>query len=131
MHMHRHMHIAMSSTAIDRGRFLLRVRPGPDIVPICPHLSSQFTKGQGVLANPAGGPTAPAKLRLAFEAAPFSLLVEKAGGASSDAVEGRSILDVPIGGIDQRTSLCIGSANEVARFNELVLDGRAPIPYAG
>ena len=51
--------------------------------------------------------TAPAKLRLAFEAAPFSLLVEKAGGKSSDAVTpgGRSILDVPIEGFGQRARL--------------------------
>ena len=68
-------------------------------------------------------------LRLAFEAAPFSLLVEQAGGKSSDAVSGGSILDVVIHGIDQRTSLAIGSAEEVERFNDLVLTGEPPIPY--
>ena len=45
-----------------------------------------FSKGQGVLTNPPGGDSAPAKLRLAFECAPFANLVEKAGGKSSDAV---------------------------------------------
>ena len=86
-----------------------------------PDICQQFSKGQGVLTNPPGGDTAPAKLRLAFECAPFSKLVEAAGGKSSDAVTGGSILDVKIEGIDQRTSIAIGSAEEVDRFNELVL----------
>ena len=94
-----------------------------------PDICQQFSKGQGVLTNPPGGKTAPAKLRLAFEAAPFSLLVEMAGGKSSDAVEGGSILDVTIEGIDQRTSLAIGSADEVDRFTDLVLTGEPPIPF--
>ena len=33
---------------------------------------------------------------------------------------GGSVLDVEITGIDQRTALCIGSANEVDRFNEML-----------
>ncbi len=50
------------------------------------------------------------------------LLVEKAGGKTSDGVTGKSVLDMEITGIDQRTALCIGSANEVERFNEAVLN---------
>jgi len=96
---------------------------------LVPDICQQFSKGQGILTNPPGGSTAPAKLRLAFEAAPFSKLVELAGGKSSDAVTGGSILDVKIEGIDQRTSLAIGSADEVDRFNNLVLTGQPPIPY--
>lgn len=96
---------------------------------LVPDICQQFSKGQGILTNPPGGKTAPAKLRLAFEAAPFSKLVELAGGKSSDAVTGGSILDVTIEGIDQRTSLAIGSAEEVDRFNDLVLTGAPPIPY--
>lgn len=96
---------------------------------LVPDICQQFSKGQGILTNPPGGKTAPAKLRLAFEAAPFSKLVELAGGKSSDAVTGGSILDVKIEGIDQRTSLAIGSADEVDRFNALVLTGEPPIPY--
>merc|ERR1712187_642310 len=57
---------------------------------------------------------------LAFEASPFGLLVEKAGGKTSDGVSGGSVLDVPIEAVDQRTALCIGSSNEVARFNDMV-----------
>jgi sedoheptulose-bisphosphatase len=83
-------------------------------------LLSQFTKEQGIFVNPTCS-SSPAKLRLAFEAAPFALLVEKAGGKTSDGVTGGSILDVEISAVDQRTALCIGSANEVDRFNEFVL----------
>jgi len=87
---------------------------------LVPDICQQFTKRQGVFANPTSS-SSPAKLRLAFEAAPFGLLVEKAGGKTSNGIDGGSILDVAITGIDQRTALCIGSANEVDRFNEMVL----------
>eukprot|EP00629_Pelagomonadales_sp_RCC1024_P011966 CAMPEP_0119260318 /NCGR_PEP_ID=MMETSP1329-20130426/760_1 /TAXON_ID=114041 /ORGANISM="Genus nov. species nov., Strain RCC1024" /LENGTH=377 /DNA_ID=CAMNT_0007259741 /DNA_START=41 /DNA_END=1170 /DNA_ORIENTATION=+ len=83
---------------------------------LVPDIYQQFTKTQGVFANPTSD-SSPAKLRLAFEAAPFGLLVEKAGGKTSDGVTGGSILDVEINAVDQRTALCIGSANEVDRFN--------------
>ena len=79
----------------------------------------QFTKGQGIFTNPTSE-NSPAKLRLAFEAAPFGLLVEKAGGKTSDGVTGNSILDVQINGVDQRTALALGSKNEVERFNEML-----------
>ena len=42
----------------------------------------------------------PAKLRLAFEAAPFGRLVEMAGGRTSDGVSGNSVLDMRRGQID-------------------------------
>jgi len=35
-------------------------------------------------------------------------------------VSGNSVLDVVITKVDQRTALCIGSANEVDRFNDMV-----------
>ena len=84
-----------------------------------PDIYQQFTKEQGVFTNPTSQ-SSPAKLRLAFEAAPFGLLVEKSGGKTSDGVTGGSILDVQIDGVDQRTALAIGSANEVDRFNNLL-----------
>jgi len=88
---------------------------------LVPDVCQQFTKRMGVFSNPTSQ-SSPAKLRLAFEAAPFGLLVEKAGGKTSDGVSGNSVLDLEITGIDQRTALCIGSAKEVDRFNEMVLD---------
>jgi hypothetical protein len=81
-----------------------------------PDVYQQFTKGMGVFCNPTSEKS-PAKLRLAFEAAPFGLLVEKSGGLTSDGVTGGSILDVPINAVDQRTPVCMGSADEVKRFN--------------
>jgi len=85
---------------------------------LVPDVYQQFTKQQGVFSNPTSE-ASPAKLRLAFEAAPFGLLVEKAGGKTSDGVTGGSVLDVQINAVDQRTALCIGSANEVDRFNSM------------
>jgi sedoheptulose-bisphosphatase len=97
------------------ARYTLRYTGG-----LVPDVCQQFTKGMGVFGNPTSE-NSPAKLRLAFEAAPFGLLVEKAGGKTSNGVDGASILDTKITGIDQRTPLCIGSAKEVERFNEMVL----------
>jgi sedoheptulose-bisphosphatase len=96
------------------NKFTLRYSGG-----LVPDVYQQFTKQQGVFANPTSE-SSPAKLRLAFEAAPFGLLVEKAGGKTSDGTSGGSVLDVKINEVDQRTALCIGSANEVDRFNEMV-----------
>jgi len=95
-------------------RYTLRYSGG-----LVPDVYQQFTKQQGVFSNPTSG-ASPAKLRLAFEAAPFGLLVEAAGGKTSDGVSGNSVLDVKIEAVDQRTALCIGSANEVDRFNEMI-----------
>jgi len=43
---------------------------------------------------------------------------------TSDGVTGCSILDIKISAVDQRTALAIGSANEVKRFNDIVLNKR-------
>ena len=87
---------------------------------LVPDVYQCFTKEMGVFANPTSK-ASPAKLRVAFEVAPFSLLVEKAGGKTSDATTGGSCLDIQINGVDQRTAGCFGSAAEVDRFNKMVL----------
>jgi len=87
---------------------------------LVPDVYQCFTKEMGVFSNPTS-PNAPAKLRVAFEVAPFGLLVEKAGGKTSDGVTGGSVLDIKITKVDQRTAACLGSANEVDRFNKMVL----------
>lgn len=88
---------------------------------LVPDVCQQFTKKQGVFTNPTSK-SSPAKLRLAFEAAPFGRLVEMAGGKTSDGVTGNSVLDTKITAVDQRCALAIGSANEVDRFNEMVVE---------
>lgn len=90
---------------------------------LVPDISQQFTKGMGIFSYPASK-NSPAKLRLALEAAPLGLLVENAGGKSSNAIDGGSILDVKITGIDQHTGVAMGSAREVERFNEMVVPSR-------
>ena len=87
---------------------------------LVPDVYQQFTKNMGIFTNPTSDKS-PAKLRLAFEASPFGLLVEAAGGKTSDGVTGGSVLDVQINAVDQRTALAIGSKNEVDRFNSMVL----------
>jgi len=97
-------------------RYTLRYSGG-----LVPDIYQQFTKTQGIFTNPTSK-SSPAKIRLSFEAAPFALLVEKAGGKTSDGVTGGSILDTVIESVDQRCALAIGSANEVDRFNEYVVN---------
>jgi len=53
------------------------------------------------------------KLRLMYEANPMSLLIERAGGASTDAHG--PILDIQPSALHQRVSVVLGSAEEVAR----------------
>ena len=62
-------------------------------------------------ANKAG------KLRLMYEANPMSLLIERAGGAATDAVN--RILDIVPTDIHQRVPVVLGSKNEVEYVKNL------------
>ena len=62
-------------------------------------------------ANKAG------KLRLMYEANPMSLLIERAGGAATDAVN--RILDIKPTDIHQRVPVVLGSKNEVEYVKNL------------
>ena len=64
-------------------------------------------------ANKAG------KLRLMYEANPMSLLIERAGGAATDAVQ--RILDIEPTDIHQRVPVVLGSKNEVNYVKNLHL----------
>lgn len=89
-----------------------------------PDVFQIIVKEKGVFTNVIS-PTTKAKLRLLFEVAPLALLVEKAGGASSCDGKLVSGLDVEITAHDQRTQICYGSVNEVAKF-EKYLYGSSP-----
>jgi sedoheptulose-bisphosphatase len=98
-------------------RYTLRYSGG--LVPDIYHI---LTKGEGVFSN-AASKSAKAKLRLLYECAPVGLIVEAAGGmttvAPCEAGQEQvtmSILDVPIGYLDKRVGICVGSAEEVERF---------------
>ena len=68
-------------------------------------------------ANKAG------KLRLMYEANPMSLLIERAGGAATDAVQ--RILDIEPTDIHQRVPVVLGSKNEVDYVKNLHLKDAA------
>lgn len=74
-----------------------------------------IVKEKGVFTNVIS-PTTKAKLRLLFEVAPLGLLIENAGGYSSDGTQ--SVLDKVIVNLDDRTQVAYGSLNEIIRFEE-------------
>lgn len=57
------------------------------------------------------------KLRLMYEANPMSLLIERAGGGATDALN--RILDITPTDIHQRVPVVLGSKNEVAYIKDL------------
>lgn len=73
----------------------------------------------GVFLYPADkrDPAKPGKLRLMYEANPLSLIIEQAGGSSSNAVE--HMLDIKPESLHQRVAVVIGSKEEVEYVNGL------------
>jgi fructose-1,6-bisphosphatase I len=71
-----------------------------------------ITRG-GIFMYPwdAREPGKPGKLRLMYEANPMSMLVEQAGGASTDGSQ--RILDIQPTSLHQRVGVVLGSKNEV------------------
>lgn len=80
-----------------------------------PDVNQIIVKEKGIFTNVLS-PTTKAKLRLLFEVAPLGLLIENAGGFSSDGKQ--SVLDKVIGQLDERTQVAYGSKNEIIRFEE-------------
>jgi fructose-1,6-bisphosphatase I len=78
-----------------------------------PDIHHMLVKGAGIFTNIGGSKYPQGKLRLLIECGPFAYIMHHAGGASSDGQ--RSILDVPINNIDQRTPIIIGAKREVSR----------------
>ncbi|MFH1546310.1 MAG: fructose-bisphosphatase class I [Patescibacteria group bacterium] len=82
-----------------------------------PDVHQILVKGKGVFSYP-GSESNPAKLRLIYECAPLAYVIEKAGGASSDLE--KSILAKKVEFLDQRTVVCLGSKDEVDRFDKFL-----------
>jgi fructose-1,6-bisphosphatase I len=78
-----------------------------------PDIHHMLVKGAGIFTNIGGSKYPHGKLRLLFECGPFAYVMHHAGGASSDGE--RSILDIPLKDIDQRTPIIIGAKKEVQR----------------
>ena len=78
-----------------------------------PDINHILLKGKGVFAYPGHKDEPNGKLRLLFECAPMSLIMEQAGGVSSDGK--MRILDKGLENLEQRTPIFIGSKDEVKR----------------
>lgn len=83
-----------------------------------PDIHHMLTKGAGIFTNIGGNKYPKGKLRLLFECGPFAYIMEQAGGAASDGT--KSILDVEIEELDQRTPIIIGAKKEVSRVSEVL-----------
>ncbi len=80
-----------------------------------------FKKG-GIFTNIGGSKYPEGKLRLLYECGPLSYIMEQAGGGSSNGQ--KSILDVEITHVDQRTPFIIGSKKEVERVARVLKTGK-------
>ncbi|MBU1992470.1 MAG: class 1 fructose-bisphosphatase [Patescibacteria group bacterium] len=77
-----------------------------------PDINQILLKGCGIFTYPAYPDAPNGKLRLLFECAPMSLLMEQAGGKSTDS-RGKRILEIEIRELSQRTPIFIGATEEV------------------
>ncbi|XP_021732410.1 sedoheptulose-1,7-bisphosphatase, chloroplastic-like [Chenopodium quinoa] len=93
-----------------REKYTLRYTGG-----MVPDVNQIIVKEKGIFTNVAS-PSAKAKLRLLFEVAPLGFLIEKAGGHSSDGT--KSVLDIVVQNLDDRTQVAYGSKNEIIRFEK-------------
>lgn len=78
-----------------------------------PDINHILHKGGGVFMYPGTRSKPDGKLRLLFECAPMSLIMEEAGGASSNGL--KPVLDVEIKDYEQRTPIFIGGKGEVRK----------------
>jgi fructose-1,6-bisphosphatase I len=60
------------------------------------------------------------KLRLLYEAFPLAFLIEQAGGRAVND-EGQSILDIQPTSLHERTSLILGSKNDVEAMEKFLV----------
>ena len=95
-----------------REQYTLRYSGG-----MVPDINQILLKGKGVFTYPAYEETPQGKLRLLFECNPMSLLMEQAGGKSTDG-EGKRVLEKELTEISQRTPILVGAKGEVEKAEE-------------
>lgn len=100
-----------------RNGYHLRYSGG--MAPDCYHI---FSKGEGIFSSVSAEPKVAPKLRLLYECAPISFLIEKAGGLSSNGET--SVLDIKIKGYTQKCDIIIGSREDVERVDRFLAKGR-------
>ncbi len=81
-----------------------------------PDVNQILVKGKGIFAYPGSVEDPSGKLRLLYECAPLAMLVEQAGGASSDG--NNSILDKVLTDLEMQSPVFLGSKEEVLRCEE-------------
>lgn len=91
-----------------RERYTLRYTGG-----MVPDVTQILVKGYGVFTSPASD-KAPAKLRLLYEVLPMGYVMEACGASSSDGHG--SVLRLAVNKCDERSTICVGSRDEVVRF---------------
>ena len=84
-----------------------------------PDINAIFCKNNGIFSYPAFSKYPNGKLRILYECAPFAFLVEAAGGLALDQ-QGNRILDLEIKELHQRSTIFVGSEDEVRRGVEVL-----------
>jgi fructose-1,6-bisphosphatase I len=102
----------MMNIWLDEG---ITLRYSGGMVPDIHHI---LIKGAGIFTNIGGSKYPKGKLRLLFECGPFAMIMEQAGGAASDGH--KSLMDVKIHDLDQRTPIIIGAKKEVKRVSDIL-----------
>jgi fructose-1,6-bisphosphatase I len=76
----------------------------------------------GIFAYPADSKSPKGKLRLLYEASPIAYIFEQAGGAATTGTD--PILDIVPTALHQRTSLIVGSTEDVAVYRQFMAGKR-------
>ncbi|MEI7510923.1 MAG: class 1 fructose-bisphosphatase [Candidatus Peregrinibacteria bacterium] len=77
-----------------------------------PDINSVLCKGNGIFTYPSHSQYPEGKLRLLYECAPMAFIVTCAGGKATNE-KGQPILDIPCRNLHDRSSIFLGSTEEV------------------
>lgn len=84
-----------------------------------PDINTILCKQSGVFTYPSHSKYPKGKLRLLYECVPMAFVIHNAGGKAIDE-HGNNILDMPIQNIHERSSIVLGSKNDVEHIIELL-----------